>query len=533
MKLWTKLRALWRKPDLERVMDEEMQGHLDELTARKVATGMSPEDARYAALRHFGNMTHLKEQTRETWGILWAENLWRDLRFSVRSLRRSLVFSLAVIATLALCIWANTAVLSVLYGLVLKPLPFRDAGQIVDVYSMRPKAGQMHQRMGVAQYLDYKAQADLFADVSLWAGWMFNIGEDAGTARYVGMRITPEYFSVLGVQPLMGRFFTAEECVPGRDAVVVLTQTFWEKQFRGDKDIIGKEVRLTGRVYTVVGVLPRSFEEVSVAPVLMKPLEWSPDAAKPQARFAGAGDMSARIKPGVAHGAALAQLQVLEQRYRETVAEPAMREYLTSGGHQMGLAQLRAQQTEPIKNGLLLLQGGAFFCVTVGLRQRGKPDARAGQHATRGVCRAAGAGCESRRARAAVAHRGSVTGVDWRCLGTGASRSEFAPDQHVCRYHRLRDTTGQARCGDARSNVASLNSGGAVDRVAPGVAGLAIRRFAKRHTKRNARRLSRRWNSGDEWGAGDHAGGACTDVAGRGWVAHAQFRESNGNQAGV
>jgi putative ABC transport system permease protein len=297
---------------------------------------------------------------------LWLENLGRDFRFSLRSLRRSLGFSAAVVVTLALCIWANTAVLSVLYGLVLKPLPFPDAGQIVEVYNMRPKAGQMKQQSGVAQYLDYKAEADLFTAFTIWHGWMFNIGEESGTTRYIGMRVTPEYFSVVGVRPLMGRFFTEEECRPGHDGVVVLTQTFWEKQFRSDPDIIGKEVRLTGRPFTVVGVLPRHYEELSVAPVLMKPYEWMPDQAKPGWRLAPMGNLYARIKPGVDHGAALAQLQLLEERNREKVADPALREYLASGGHRMGLGQVRAEQTEPIRKGLLLLQGGALFVLLLG-----------------------------------------------------------------------------------------------------------------------------------------------------------------------
>ncbi|MDB6094873.1 MAG: macB 9 [Verrucomicrobia bacterium] len=294
------------------------------------------------------------------------EKIWHDLRFSVRALRRSTAFSLTVIATLALCIWANTAVLSVLYGLVLKPLPFRDAGQIVDVYNMRPKAGQMKQAVGLLQYLDYKAHADLFTDFALWYGWMFNIGEETGTARYVAMRVTHEYFSVLGLHPLMGRFFNADECVPGHDAVVVLTESYWKKQFHGDPDIVGKEVRLTGRLYKVVGVLPLNFEELSVAPVLMVPMSWGPDRLNPQWRLAPMGSMYARIKPGVGHGAALAQLQTLEQRNRDSVADPAQREYLYSGGHRMGLGQLRAEQTEPIKNGLLLLQGGAVFVLLLG-----------------------------------------------------------------------------------------------------------------------------------------------------------------------
>jgi predicted permease len=294
------------------------------------------------------------------------ETFWRDLRFSTRSLRKSRAFTATVVATLALCIWANTAVLSVLYGLVLKPLPFHDAEQIVDVYNTRPKAGQPNLQLGVGQYLDYKAHADLFSGFALWTGWMFNIGEESGAARYVGMRVTPEYFSVLGLQPMMGRLFTAEECVPGRDHVAVLTQSYWEKQFHGDPAIVGKVVRLSGDPYTIVGVLPRSFEEVSVAPVLMKPYELGPDQQNPRFRLSPMGSMYARIKPGVPHGAALAQLQTLEERNRDNMADPALREFLYSGGHRMALAQLRAQQTEPIKNGLLLLQGGAAFVLLLG-----------------------------------------------------------------------------------------------------------------------------------------------------------------------
>ncbi|MBL9194085.1 MAG: ABC transporter permease [Opitutaceae bacterium] len=317
-------------------------------------------------------MATFNEPTGASWGLgVVLEHVWRDVRFSLRSLRRSMTFSAAVVATLALCIGANLAILSVLYGLILKPLPFPDAGQIVDVYNSRPKVGQLKQQLGVGQYLDYKEHADLFSGVALWAGWMFNIGESGGTTRYVGMRVTSEYFSVLGLQPLKGRFFTEADCVPGQDAVVVLTQSYWEKQFQADPDIVGKEVRLSGRPFTIVGVVPRSFEQVSVAPVLMKPFERRPEDANPQWRLAQMGSMYARIKPGVAHGEALAQLQTLEQHNRDLVADPAMREFLYNGGHQMGLGALRAEQTKSIKNGLLLLQGGALLvlllgCVNVG-----------------------------------------------------------------------------------------------------------------------------------------------------------------------
>ncbi|MFI5356938.1 MAG: ABC transporter permease [Opitutales bacterium] len=298
--------------------------------------------------------------------VRWVESIWRDLRISFRGLRRSAAFSVAVVLTLALCIWANTTVLSVLYGLVLKPLPFPDAGQVVEVYNMRPKAGQMHQNVGLGQYLDYKDHADLFSGFALWMGWMFNIGEEGGTVRYVGMQATPEFFSVLGVQPLLGRFFAADECRPGQDAVTVLTQSFWEKEFHADPDIVGKVVRLTGRPYTIIGVAPRSFEDLNGAALLITPYAWTPDQAQPQFRLAPMGTIYARIKPGVSHGEALAQLQTLEGRFRESLANPAMREFLYRGGHRMGLGQVKAEMAKPIEHSLILLQGGALLVLLLG-----------------------------------------------------------------------------------------------------------------------------------------------------------------------
>lgn len=388
MKLLKKLRALFRKDALDREMSEEMRQHLELQTSRNVAKGMDPDEARYAAQRQFGGIEQIKEQARDERGLPWLEGLGRDLRFSFRSLRKSKAFSVAVITTLALCIWGNTAVLSVLYGLVIKPLPFPDSDQIVDVYNSRPKAGQMVLNDGVVQYLDYKKNADLFSAVSMWRGWMFNIGEESGTERYVGMKVTPDYFTVIGLPPLLGRYFTPDECIAGHDNVAVVTQSYWEKEFNGDPSVVGRQVRLSGAPVTIVGILPRSFEQLTTAPVLMMPLVWSPQQEEPRRRMAPMVSITARIKTGVAHGAALAQLQTLEDRNRAAVADPQLREFLYSGGHRMGLVQLRAQQTEKIKDGLLLLQGGAAFvlllgCVNVASLMLARANSRAAEFAVR------------------------------------------------------------------------------------------------------------------------------------------------------
>lgn len=362
-----RLSGSFRRRRGERELSEEIESHLQLHVDDNIRAGMTPAEARRQAVLKLGGIEAVKEAMRDRRRLPWLEHAVQDGRFALRSLGKAKAFSLTVVATLGLCIWANTAVLSVLYGLVLRQLPFPDAGQIVAIHNLRPKAAQTNQTAGVPQYLDYKAHADLFADFALWTGWMFNLSEDAGTSRYVGMRATADFFSVLGVQPLLGRFFTADECVPGRDQVAVLTQTFWETHFKADPAIVGSVVRLSGVPFTIIGVMPRHFEAWSVAPLLLKPYEWKlPPVEDPRWRLEQMGTLWARIKPGVDHRTALAQLQTLEDRNRERIADPAVRDHVYSGGHRVVLAQVRTQQTEPIAKAVILLQAGAMFVLLLG-----------------------------------------------------------------------------------------------------------------------------------------------------------------------
>lgn len=335
------------------------------------------------------------------------ENLARDFRFSLRSLVRSAGFSAAVIVTLALCIGANTTIMSVLYGLILKPLPFPDAGQLVQVYNSFPKNNQPKQRTSVTQYLDYKANADLVAGVALWTVWTFNIGEDSDPERGIGARVTADYFTLLGVQPLLGRFYTMEECVPGKDAVLVLTQTFWERKFHGDAAVVGRVIKLGGQQFTIIGVAPRSLEALNSDTTVLKPFEWQAQQASPQARYAQTATMYARIRPGVAHSAALAQLATMEKRFQEEVAPAGARAFLERSGFQVGLGRVRDEQTKSVRTSLLMLQGGALFvlllgCVNVANLMLARANARQGELAVR---QALGAG------RGALARQMLVEGM--------------------------------------------------------------------------------------------------------------------------
>lgn len=394
MNFLRRLRALFWKDTLDAEMAEEMHSHLDMQAAKNRAAGMGGDEAHHAALRAFGNVASIQQRVREGRGWLWLEQWARDFRFSVRSLRRSAGFSAAVVVTLMLCIGANTTISSVLYGLILKPMPFPAAGQLVEVYTAMPKNNQPKRRVSVAQYLDYKANADLFSGVALWSVWTFNIGEDVDPERGIGARVTADYFVMLGVQPLLGRFYTMEECAPGRDRVLVLTQTFWERKFQADPSIIGRVIRLGGEQFTIIGVAPRALESLNGDTTLLKPFEWQPQQAAPTARFAQVGTIYARIRHGVALSAALAQLNTLEKRYQQEVAPAGAREFVERTGFEMRLGRVRAEQTRSVHTSLLMLQGGALFvlllgCVNVANLMLARANARQGELAVR---RALGAG---------------------------------------------------------------------------------------------------------------------------------------------
>jgi len=270
-----------------------------------------------------------------------------------------------VIITLALCIGANATVFTALYGLILKPLPFRQPGQLVEIYNSMPKGGQPKRPMSLGQYLDYKANADLFDGFALWQAWTFNIGEETDPTRGIGARVTADYFNLLGVQPILGRFFTPEECAVGRDHVLVLTQSFWESNYGADPDIVGKVIHLSSEPYTIIGVAPRRLEECNVDAALLKPFEWVPALAQPQARFALGPQMYGRVKAGVPAAMALAQLATLEGRYQQ-IAPPGLRDFLTRNGYRVALGQIRTEQTKSVRDSLLLLQGGALLVLLLG-----------------------------------------------------------------------------------------------------------------------------------------------------------------------
>ncbi len=254
---WWQIRK--RDQDVER----ELQSDLDLEEEEQRERGVSADEARYAALRAFGNPTLISEQTRAVWSWNGLETLLRDLRISVRTLFRSPGFSIIAVVVMALCLGATTALFSVVRGVLLEPLPFRDPSQLVMVYEhfLGSISGSEYNPVSPADYYDWRARTHGFEDMAAWRDWQFNLsGGDGEMPEVVHAEAgTWNLFSVLGVQPALGRTFAENEDHLGASRVAMLTWSLYQRRFGGDPRVIGKDIHMDGNTWTVVGVLPRWF----------------------------------------------------------------------------------------------------------------------------------------------------------------------------------------------------------------------------------------------------------------------------------
>ena len=362
----SRLRALFQKEKLDAEMSEELRAHLEMQEQANRAAGMSADEAHYAARRQFGGVDQIKERARDERGWVWLELRLKEFRFAVRSLRRAPGFSLAVLTILALCIGPNAAILSVLYALVLKPLPVHDPDRLVLISNVAEKGGGTKMQSSVAQYLDFQAHADRFAGFALFSGFNSTIGEESAPVRSAGLQVTSDFFALLNLQPRLGRFFNPDEQAVGRDHEIVLTLGTWEKRYNADPGVIGREIRMGGEPYTIVGVAPRGFEDFFTTLEFFKPYPVGPNETNPLARYWGRLSLLGRLKPGATLAAGRAQLEVLERAYYDGPATPQQRSFLDAGGYRIAVGRVRDELSAPVETPLLLLQGGAAFVLLLG-----------------------------------------------------------------------------------------------------------------------------------------------------------------------
>ena len=314
-----------RDADLQRELQSDLELEEEEQRER----GLSPEEARYAAQRAFGNPTLIREQTRAVWSWTMLENLLRDLRISVRTLLRSPGFSIIAVLVMALCIGAATSLFTVVRSVLLRPLPFRDPGQLVMVYehfrdpSMNAQ-GFNYNPVAPADYYDWREKTHGFADMAAARYWQFNLTGQRGELPEMvnALAGTWNLFPLLGVRPALGRnFLESEDRTDG--TAVMLTWSLFERRFGGDSSIIGRQIHLDGTPYTVVGVLPKGFSFPDAKVQL-----WIPYRADlPPALLAHHdfhfSHVVARLKPGVSLADALSQVGAVQyQLHRQNLSAP-------------------------------------------------------------------------------------------------------------------------------------------------------------------------------------------------------------------
>jgi predicted permease len=234
--------------------------------------GVPPDEARYAARRAFGNPTVVKEQTYDAWGWTPFEHLFQDVRFGIRSLVKSPRFTIAAVLTLALGIGANTAMFSVIHSVLLKSWPFRDSDRLVFV-SQRQANGNSN-LFSTQDFLEWKQQGRLLATISAHVSAEFNLSR-VGTQpeRVAGGEVSHDWLPTLGVEPMFGRLFSAQEDVAGAGNFVVLSSALWKDRYGAEPHIVGQPIQLNGAPYTVVGVLPAGFNGFNGKELLWTPLQ--------------------------------------------------------------------------------------------------------------------------------------------------------------------------------------------------------------------------------------------------------------------
>jgi predicted permease len=234
---------------------EELQAHLDMETAEYIRRGMPPHEARRKALLASGGLTQGAEAVRERRGFPWIDGIVADMRYALRALRHSPAFTAVVVTTLALGIGANTAIFSVVRGVLLKPLPHRDGNRLVYLRHSMDGPGGTNITFSVPEVRDFRNGAPALGGIAEFSPWTMRLQEDHGATRVNVGLVTGNYFEVMGLSPVLGRLTGPNDDGPGVPPVMVLSHEFWMRHFGGDSSIVGKQLRLDTRSATVIGVL--------------------------------------------------------------------------------------------------------------------------------------------------------------------------------------------------------------------------------------------------------------------------------------
>lgn len=343
---WSKiLRALHLRRGLDADLSEEMRSHLAFAIEENIAQGMSPDEAQAAARRHFGNQTIIRERAHEAWQFPKFETILQDLRHGARAIRKSPGFSLAVILTLALGIGANTAIFSVVYSVLLRPLPYPSRERLAQLEE------STHNSPGFSvtwiNFEHWRDENHSFEEMAGFQNAGFTLTGHGNAVLTHAALVTHTLFHLTGTRPLLGRLFTESDDRPGAPGTVLLAYNFWAKTFGGDPAVLNKSLTLNGKDYQIIGVLPPSFKFKSVDYYL--PLGPIAGTTVNRAQH-GSMRVLALLKPGVTLTVARQDLDAIMRRL--AISDPG-----PESDHQAYVAFYSEVLTGDVRTTLLLLMG--------------------------------------------------------------------------------------------------------------------------------------------------------------------------------
>ena len=366
-----RLRALVRSRQMDREIDDEIASHLAEATEEYVRQGLSPEEARRAAQRSFGGVAQAKEVYREVRSFMWLEELPRDVRHALRTLRKSPAFTMAAAATLALAIGANTAMFSVLNAVLLRPLPYRSPEQLAMLWTEDPTQNLREGRSALWDVEQWRSQSQSFADMATFDAVSRTLTGADGAEQIVGASISPNLLSLLGIHPVQGRSFSTEEAEQ-RQRLVLISHRFWQARFAGSHDALGATLVLDGLPSQIIGILPAGFQIARLDADV-----WEPHPTRQSVRGGETWFVIGRLRPTVTFEQAQAEMSAIARRLNDQL--PA-----TERNRGIGVVPLSLYMVGPQSRLALWLLGGAVFCVfliaaanVTASRWRAAPSARA------------------------------------------------------------------------------------------------------------------------------------------------------------
>jgi predicted permease len=293
------------------------------------------------------------------------ESLLQDIKFGAKLLWKDKGFAATAIATLALCIGANAAIFSVINSVILQPLPVPESDRLLIGYNSYPNAGVQRASNGVPDYYDRLRELDdVLEEQAMLNNSGLTIGEAGSVQRAFGINVTPSYFRLLRAEPLVGRIFTEAEGEPGNEQKVVLSYALWQQLYGGDETALGRDLRIYGRPYTIVGVMPEDFAGLRTDADLWRPLAFTEEQKSDQNRHSNSWEYIARLRPGATLEQVRAQMDALTAANFERF--PEWQEILSNAGYHVQVHNLQEYLIRDIRPTLYILWGGVLFVLMIG-----------------------------------------------------------------------------------------------------------------------------------------------------------------------